>query len=95
MVEAAGIEPARSINPNPLMARDFGCYGMKTMELPRQFESPRVPSCPLESPRVPWSPPPVLEIYWRREEAHFPLHLGDASRQDLKRSHWYVLLAEA
>ena len=58
-VEAAGIEPARSINPNPLMVRDFGCYSLRTSELPRRYFSPRVPSSPLESS-------PVLETSWRR-----------------------------
>jgi hypothetical protein len=43
LVAAAGIEPVRPENPNLLMARDFGCYNMKTMELPRRFESPGVP----------------------------------------------------
>ena len=59
MVEAAGIEPVQTQNPNPMMAYDFGFYDMKTIELPRRFESPRVPSSPLESS-------PVLEIFWRR-----------------------------
>jgi hypothetical protein len=61
LVEAAGIEPARSINPNPLMARDFGRYRFVNIELLRRYLSPRVPSCPLE-------PPPVMEIYWRRRQ---------------------------
>jgi hypothetical protein len=26
LVEAAGIEPCRAVNPNPMMAREFGCY---------------------------------------------------------------------
>ena len=59
MVEAAGIEPFSPVNPNPMMANDFGFYVMKASELPRRFESPGVPSSPLESS-------PVLEIFWRR-----------------------------
>jgi hypothetical protein len=55
MVEAAGIEPLFPLNPNPMMVHDFGFYFMKTFRLPRRFESPGVPSSPLESP-------PVLEI---------------------------------
>ena len=46
-----------------MMANDFGFYDMKTFELPRRFDSPGVPSSPLESS-------PVLEIYWRRND-HF------------------------
>ena len=34
MVEAAGIEPLILANPNPMMANDFGFYGMKTIALP-------------------------------------------------------------
>jgi hypothetical protein len=59
MVEAAGIEPLLPSNPNPMMANDFGFYEIKTFELQRRFDSPGVPSSPLESS-------PVLEIYWRR-----------------------------
>jgi hypothetical protein len=35
-----------------MMANDFGFYDMKTFELPRRFESPGVPSSPLESSPV-------------------------------------------
>ena len=66
-MEAAGIEPALPLNTNPMMVHDFGFYDMKTFRLPRRFESPRVPSSPLESS-------PVLEIYWSRRhhiERHF------------------------
>ena len=59
MVEAAGIEPDSGDNINLLMVRDFGCYRFRNLELPRRFDSPGVPSSPLESS-------PVLEIYWRR-----------------------------
>jgi hypothetical protein len=52
IVDAAGIDPFQTQNPNPMMAHDFGFYGMKTFELPRCFFS-------LESS-------PVLEIFWRR-----------------------------
>jgi len=55
MVEAAGIEPLLPLNPNPMMANDFGFYDMKTFRLPRRFDSPGVPYSPLESS-------PVLEI---------------------------------
>ncbi len=55
LVQAAGIEPLLPANLNPMMAHDFGFFGMKTIELPRRFLSPRVPSSPLESS-------PVLEI---------------------------------
>jgi hypothetical protein len=58
-VEAAGIEPLFPINTNPMMANDFGFYRVKTLELPRRFDSPGVPYSLLESS-------PVLEIYWRR-----------------------------
>jgi hypothetical protein len=34
VVEAAGIEPAFPANPNPMMANDFGFYGVKTIALP-------------------------------------------------------------
>jgi hypothetical protein len=61
MVEAAGIEPVILTNSNPMMANDFGFYCVKTFELPRRFESPGVPSSPLESS-------PVLEIFWRRHD---------------------------
>jgi hypothetical protein len=61
---AAGIEPYCSDNLNLLMAYGFGVYRFRNLELPRRFDSPGVPSSPLESP-------PVLEIYWRREEALF------------------------
>ena len=54
-MEAAGIEPLFLVNTNPMMASDFGFYGMQTFELQRRFESPGVPSSPLESS-------PVLEI---------------------------------
>ncbi len=61
MVEAAGIEPVFPVNTNPMMSHDFGFYDMKTFGLPHRFESPGVPSSPLESS-------PVLEIFWRRSE---------------------------
>jgi len=35
-----------------MMAYDFGFYGIKNIELPRRFESPGVPSSPLESSPV-------------------------------------------
>jgi len=54
-VEAAGIEPLLPTNTNLMMANDFGFYDIKTFEFPRRFESPGVPSSPLESS-------PVLEI---------------------------------
>jgi len=49
MVEAAGIEPVRSINSNLLMACDFGRYDLETIELPSRFESPPVPCSPPQS----------------------------------------------
>jgi hypothetical protein len=52
MVEAAGIEPLLPSNPNPMMANDFGFYEIKTFELQRRFDSPGVPSSPLESSPV-------------------------------------------
>jgi hypothetical protein len=33
------------------MVCDFGCYGVKNIELPRRFESPRIPSSPLDPPQ--------------------------------------------
>ena len=56
---AAGNEPLFPVNTNPMMAHDFGFFDMKTFELPRCFESPRVHSGLLE-------PSPILEIFWRR-----------------------------
>jgi hypothetical protein len=35
-----------------MMANDFGFYGTKTIELPRRYLSPGVPSSPLESSPV-------------------------------------------
>jgi hypothetical protein len=61
-VEAAGIEPFSPVNPNAMMANDFGFYCMKTFDLRRRFHSPGVPYSPLESS-------PVLEIFWRRHRA--------------------------
>ena len=58
-LNAVGIEPFSPVNPNPMMANDFGFYFAKSFELPRRFFSPGVPSSPLESS-------PVLEIFWRR-----------------------------
>jgi hypothetical protein len=55
VVDAAGIEPLFPVNPNPMMANDFGFYCVKTFELRCRFDSPGVPSSPLESS-------PVLEI---------------------------------
>jgi hypothetical protein len=43
------------LNTNLMMANDFGFYFVKTFELQRGFDSPGVPSSPLESF-------PVLEI---------------------------------
>ena len=43
MVEAAGIEPLLPLNPNPMMVHNFGFYDIKTIDLPRRFESPGVP----------------------------------------------------
>jgi hypothetical protein len=42
LVEAAGIEPEPSVNPNPMMAHDFGFYCLKSLKLPCRFESPGV-----------------------------------------------------
>ena len=36
-MEAAGIEPVSSVNPKPLMERDFGFYDIKIIELPLTF----------------------------------------------------------
>jgi hypothetical protein len=52
LVEAAGIEPLFLINPNPMMANDFGFFPVKIIALPRRFDSPGVPSSPLESSPV-------------------------------------------
>ena len=52
LVEAAGIEPLLLLNPNLMMANDFGFYGVKNYELQRRFDSPGVPSRPLESSPV-------------------------------------------
>jgi hypothetical protein len=52
LVEASGIEPLFLTKPNPMMANDFGVYRMKTIELQRRFDSPGVPSSPLESSPV-------------------------------------------
>ena len=60
MVEAAEIEPFSPLNPNPMMANDFGFYRAKSFELQRNFDLPGVPYRPLESS-------PVLEVYWRRK----------------------------
>jgi len=68
LVEAAGIEPFSPMNPNSMMANDFGFSCVKTFELPRRFFSPGVPSSPLESS-------PVLEIFWRRRH-----HVEPSSR---------------
>ena len=57
MVEAAGIEPLFPIDTNPMMANDFGSYDIRLFELPCRFDSPGVPSSPLESS-------PVLEIHF-------------------------------
>ena len=56
MVEAAGIEPLFHVNPNPMMANDFGFYWVNNLDLPHRYLSPGVPSSPLESS-------PVLEIF--------------------------------
>jgi hypothetical protein len=52
MVEAAGIEPFSLLNPNPMMAHEFGFYRVKTFKLQRRFDSPGVPYSPLESSPV-------------------------------------------
>ena len=59
MVEAAGIEPAQSENPNPLMARDF--YSKRFAGLPFAIppQSPAVLPNPLLSSSV-------VEVFWRR-----------------------------
>jgi hypothetical protein len=54
-MEAGGVEPFSPTSPNQMMANDFGFYCVKSLELPRRFFSPGVPSGPLESS-------PVLEI---------------------------------
>jgi hypothetical protein len=36
------VKPVSPVNPNPMMANDFGFYVMKASELPRRFESPGV-----------------------------------------------------
>jgi hypothetical protein len=33
LVKAAGIEPLLHLNPNPMMANEFGFYCVKTFEL--------------------------------------------------------------
>ena len=52
VVEAAGIEPFSPTYPNPMMANDFGYYCVRTFELQHRFDSPGVPSSPLESSPV-------------------------------------------
>ena len=47
-----GIEPLFPPKPNPVMANDFGFYFVNTIELPHCFDSPGVPSSPLESSPV-------------------------------------------
>jgi hypothetical protein len=42
LVEAAGIEPFSPLNPNPMMANDFGFYCVKAFGLQRRFDSPGV-----------------------------------------------------
>ena len=74
-MEAAGIEPVLSVNPNPMMTHDFGFYDMRTIELPHRYSSPRVPSSPLESS-------PVLETFWRRRRAFAPFYGIDLCYQD-------------
>ena len=59
MIEAAGIEPAQSINPNPLMARDF--YSKRFQGLP--FAIPPLSPAVLPSPLL---SSPVVEVFWRR-----------------------------
>jgi hypothetical protein len=34
VVEAAGIEPFSPVNPNSMMANDFGFYSVEILELP-------------------------------------------------------------
>ena len=82
VVEAAGIEPVLPLNPNLLMARDFGCYDVKTIELPRRFESPGVL-------------PSLGDILETRRGALSPTPGRCFSPGSTTRSHWYVLLAEA
>jgi len=88
LVEATGIGPFLPSNPNPMMANDFGSYRMKTFGLPRRFESPGVPSSPLEST-------PVMETFWRRRacwrgarciDELAPVYLGAVT--DIKKRGW-------
>ena len=60
LLEAAGIEPLFPINTNPMMSHDHGFYCRRVIEFARRFEFPPVP----------WSPPPFLEIYWRRKSPY-------------------------
>jgi len=39
LVEAAGIEPLSTVNPNRRMVHDFGFYGVKNIELPHYSNS--------------------------------------------------------
>jgi hypothetical protein len=75
LVAAAGIEPCCSDNLNLLMASEFDVYRFRNLQLLCRFESPRVPSSPLESP-------PVFEIYWR-----LPSLISPAKRRETDTTH--------
>ena len=59
LVEAAGIEPASKV------LRKERRHATSIAKARFSAESV-APASPLESPTVPWSPPPVLETFWRR-----------------------------
>jgi len=67
-VEAAGIEPAQSENPNPLMARDFYSKRFQGLHFTIPPLSPAVLPNPLLSS-------PVVEVFWRRQ-GKFPAPEG-------------------
>lgn len=62
VVEAAGIEPVPGFFSKLAAAHDFRCQGSMFRRIRCLFESPGVPSSPLEST-------PVLETFWRRAMA--------------------------
>ena len=71
MVEAAGIEPAQSETPNPLMARDF--YSKRFQGLP--FAIPSLSPTVLLNPLL---SSPVVEVSWRRA-GKFPAPVGESA----------------
>jgi hypothetical protein len=76
--QAAGIEPLFPLNPNPMMANDFGSYCVKTFGLPRLFDSPGVPYSPLESPQS-WrniGDARVIELGQKHVSTIFPMRSG-------------------